>query len=41
MDIDLFELVNSLYGNAKSAISKTSSNKVKNKGNPFYFSMHL
>lgn len=30
MDVDVFELVNSLHGNAKLAISKTSPNKVKN-----------
>lgn len=35
MDIDLFEPVNSFYGNVKLANSKTSSNKMKSKENLF------
>lgn len=41
MDIDVFEPINSFYGNVKLAISKTSSNKVKSKENLFHFSMCL
>lgn len=41
MDIDLFEPVNSFYGNVKLTNSKARSNKMKSKENLFYFSMHL